>query len=169
MGTVVNIPDPLYSLTAQHSSSPRPPRPYIPSYEERKLLNRSKDDAIERRIRGPKRVPLPSSLPPDDESRVNSILNQRGIVSKYAREQVTDADLSRLWPSQWLNDEVINFYGALILGRSEGSKENPGVNGVTHGKRKPLNVHYFSTFFWSKLKGEGYDKGRLAKWTKKVD
>jgi sentrin-specific protease 1 len=158
--------------------SPRPPRPFIPSYEERKLLNRSKDDAIERRIRGPKRVPLPSSLPPEDEKRVNAFLTQRGVISKYAREQVTDADLSRLWPSQWLNDEIINFYGALILGRSEGSKENPSVNnpsvnnpsvnGVSHGKRKPLNVHYFSTFFWSKLKGDGYEKGRLAKWTKKV-
>jgi sentrin-specific protease 1 len=192
MGTVSHSLDSVYVLTSfyqpftslltfshrpltsfQRLSSPRPPRPYIPSYEERKLLNRSKDDAIERRIRGPKRVPLPSSLPPEDEKRVNAILNQRGVVSKYAREQVTDADLSRLWPCQWLNDEIVNFYGALILGRSEGSKENPSVNhpkanGVTHSKRKPLNVHYFSTFFWSKLKGEGYEKGRLAKWTKKV-
>jgi sentrin-specific protease 1 len=45
-----------------------------------------------------------------------------------------------------------------------------GVNGVKIlRKNKPLNVHYFSTFFWSKLKGEGYEKGRLAKWTKKFD
>lgn len=99
-------------------------------------------------------------------------MNKRGIVSKYAREQVTDQDLLRLRPRQWLNDEIINFYGAMILGRSEGSKENPAVNGVAANKKpqinKSLNVHYFSTFFWSKLEKEGYEKGRLAKWTKKV-
>ena len=71
-------------------------------------------------------------------------------------------------PGQWLNDEVINFYGSMILARAEASKENPAVNGVNPRKRKPLDAHYFSTFFWSKLKGEGYEKARLAKWTKKV-
>lgn len=56
------------------------------------------------------------------------------------------------------------------MGRSDGCKENPSVNGAANGKNKnkPLNVHYFSTFFWSKLEKEGYEKGRLAKWTKKV-
>lgn len=91
------------------------------------------------------------------------LLSKRGVVSKCLREQVTDQDLRRLNPHQWLNDEIINFYGQLILARSEESKENPGFNG-----RKPLNVHYFSTFFWSKLEKDGYEKGRLAKWTKKV-
>lgn len=93
-------------------------------------------------------------------------MNTRGVISKHAREQVSDTDISRLRPNQWLNDEIINFYGAMILTRAEGSKENPAVNGVASGK--PLNAHYFSTFFWSKLKGEGYEKARLAKWTKKV-
>jgi sentrin-specific protease 1 len=93
-------------------------------------------------------------------------LAEKGIVSRFAREQVTDKDLSRLRPRQWLNDEIVNFYGQLILSRSDACRENPGVNGA--GKNKPLNVHYFSTFFWSKLKGEGYEKGRLAKWTKKA-
>lgn len=127
-----------------------------------------KDDAIEQRLR-PSRPPLPTQLPPDDETKVKSILNQYGVVSKFAREQVSDQDISRLRPSQWLNDEVINFYGAMILARAEECKENPGVNGKNgKEKSKPLNVHYFSTFFWSKLVKEGYEKGRLAKWTKKV-
>lgn len=46
--------------------------------------------------------------------------------------------------------------------RAEASKENVG------GRGRILNVHYFSTFFWSKLKTSGYEKGRLAKWTKAV-
>jgi len=103
-------------------------------------------------------------LPAEADGQVASILARRGVVSKYAREQVNDQDLARLKPSQWLNDEIVNFYGAMILGRSDDGKENTaqGVNG-----KKLLNVHYFSTFFWLKLK-EGYDKSRLAKWTKKV-
>jgi sentrin-specific protease 1 len=133
------------------------------------LYLRGKDQEIEQRLR-PKPKPLPTQLPPADEIKVKELLAKRGVVSKHAREQVTDKDLSRLHPSQWLNDEIINFYGSMILTRAEESKENPVSNGVMpgKGKGKPLNAHYFSTFFWSKLIGEGYDKARLAKWTKKV-
>jgi sentrin-specific protease 1 len=92
------------------------------------------------------------------------------VISKFAREQVSDQDISRLHPGQWLNDEIINFYGAMILGRSEGSKENPApqANGKKLPKKILLNVYYLSSFFWSKLSTDGYEKGRLAKWTKKV-
>ena len=157
---------------SQPWSRPRPPKPFHPSLDQLQISARAKDEEIERRLRGPKRTPLPDRLPAEDDSEVDSFLAMRGIVSKFAREQVTDRDLSRLTPGQWLNDEVINFYGQLIMSQSDACKENPGVNGVNGvkvvGKNKMLNVHYFSTFFWSKLKAEGYEKGRLAKWTKKV-
>lgn len=126
---------------------------------------RTKNAEIEQRIR-PTRPPLPSSLPPADDAQVDALLGRRGTISKFAREQVADQDLRRLRPHQWLNDEIINFYGALILARAEGSKENTTVKAAGHGK--PLNAHWFSTFFWTKLQGDGYEKGRLAKWTKKV-
>jgi len=127
-------------------------------------------------------------LPPEDEAYVEAILTKRGIVSKTGREQVADKDVARLRPRQWLNDEIINFYGQLILSRSESQKEDPTsnstgghINGLVNGtkgkgkgkaatvEKKPLDVHYFSTFFWPKLTGDGYEKGRLAKWTKKFD
>lgn len=113
--------------------------------------------------------PLPTSLPPEDEKNVKEIMQKRGVVAKFAKEQVSHTDLSRLLPGQWLNDEIINFYGAMLLARSEGAKENPTLE--AKGKRAvrgPLNAHYFSSFFWSKLVSEGYEKGRLAKWTKRV-
>lgn len=133
------------------------------------ISHRTRDDEIERRIRPPV-PPLPSSLPPADDAKVSAILMQNGVISKFAREQVSNQDIARLLPGQWLNDEVINFYGAMILGRSEGSKENPSSqkNGKSTKKATFLDVHYFSSFFWSKLTREGYEKGRLAKWTKKV-
>jgi len=150
-------------------NSPGPAKPYIPNLDQLQVSHRTRDDEIERRIRPV--ISLPSCLPPADDAKVTALLSQNGVISKVAREQVSDQDISRLLPSQWLNDEVINFYGAMILARSEGSKENPGSqrNGKTTKKARLLDVHYFSSFFWSKLTKEGYERGRLAKWTKKID
>jgi sentrin-specific protease 1 len=155
------------SLELQSTSRPKPPQPFVPTIDQLGIFLRGKDQEIEQRLR-PTSKPLPSELPPADEVKVKEILAKRGVVFKHAREQVTDKDLSRLQSNQWLNDEIINFYGSMILARSEKSKENPVANGVSSGKGKPLNAHYFSTFFWSKLSAEGYERGRLAKWTKKV-
>lgn len=102
-----------------------------------------------------------------------------GLIAKYAREQVSAHDIQTLKPSTWLNDEVINFYGALLLGRSEDAMKNRAgkenvANGAVKGKgkqekeKKYLDVHYFSSFFYSKMTTDGYEKGRLGKWTKKV-
>jgi sentrin-specific protease 1 len=143
-------------------NSPRPSVPFIPSDELRKRSDRKKDADIEKRLRG-----LPDSLPGKEDDEVSAILRKRGVVAKFAREQVSDVDISRLKPGQWLNDEIINFYGAMILARSESNKENAQVNGKAGGSVS-LDVHYFSSFFWAKLTKEGYQQGRLAKWTKKA-
>ena len=142
-------------------NSPKP-TVFTPLAEQRKLLDRIKDAAIEARLRG-----FPDNLPPKEEKEVDAILRKRGVVAKFAREQVSDVDVARLSPGQWLNDEIINFYGSMILARSEANKENAQVvsNGCGNGS---LDVHYFSTFFWAKLCKDGYELGRLAKWTKKA-
>ncbi|EJD04315.1 cysteine proteinase [Fomitiporia mediterranea MF3/22] len=143
--------------------SPKPPKPFSPQLEELSKNVKFKSDRIQERLH-PKRKPIPERLPSDAQKELNVILRKRGVVSKAGREQVSDTDLSRLGPGQWLNDEIINFYGQLIVDRAaeaEAAKENER-NG------KVLNVHYFSSFFWPKLQS-GYEKGRLAKWTKKVD
>ncbi|KAJ8586816.1 cysteine proteinase [Rhizopogon salebrosus TDB-379] len=137
-----------------------PPKPFSPVHDRLRLSARHKDEAIEKFLR-PK---LPKALPPDADEQVRLLLCKRGNISKIARESVSDRDLSRLLPCQWLNDEIINFYGAMILTRSE---SNHKADHPT--KRKILDAHYFSTFFWPKLQNEGYEKGRLAKWTKKMD
>ncbi|RPD63185.1 cysteine proteinase [Lentinus tigrinus ALCF2SS1-7] len=144
---------------------PKPPKPFIPTLDQLRLNRLAKDEEIEERLR-PKRKPLPKTLPPDDEAEVDALFRKRGLIAKCAKEQVSDEDISRLRPAQWLNDEIINFYGQMILSRAEESKENPGARNEW---RRPLNAHYFSTFFWSKLRGQGYEKARLGKWTKKID
>lgn len=140
-----------------------PPPPLLSRHERLREEARKKDEAIDRFIR----PPLPKVLPPEIEDEVDAVLHKRGVISKIAREQVCDKDISRLRPCQWLNDEIINFYGAMILSRSETFRQKPPLNGTV--KTKILDVHYFSSFFWTKLLSEGYERARLSKWTKKFD
>jgi sentrin-specific protease 1 len=157
----------LHHLIAHaNQCRPKPPPPFIPSFEQLRIARRDKDAEINSRIRGP---PLPRFLSPEDDAEVSRLLEKRGIISKVASLQVTDTDLSRLRPGTWLNDEIINFYGQLILERSTSHPRNMSLkNGAKLEKGLVLNVHYFNSFFFEKLVREGYQKARLAKWTKKV-
>ena len=155
----------MFAFTSQPSIRPHP-KPFAPTLDQLRAFRLAKDEEIEERLR-PKRKPLPSSLPPEEDAEVDALFRKRGVIAKCPPEQVSHEDIARLRPCQWLNDEVINFYGRMILSRAEESKENPASDGGG-GHKGPLNAHYFSSFFWSKLQGQGYEKGRLAKWTKKV-
>lgn len=86
--------------------------------------------------------------------QVKRTLSNPGFKSKCDREEVSSRDLQFLGPGKWLNDEIINFYGALLMERAE--KE---------GKRK---VHFFNSFFFSKMAKDGYEKSKIGRWTKKV-
>ncbi|KAF8272288.1 hypothetical protein EI94DRAFT_1566544, partial [Lactarius quietus] len=148
-------------------NGPKPPPPFIPSFEQLRIARRDKDAEINSRIRGP---PLPRFLSPEDDAEVSRLLEKRGPIAKVASMQVTDTDLGRLRPGTWLNDEIINFYGQLILERSTSHPRNTNAkNCMRSEKGSILNVHYFNSFFFEKLVREGYQKARLAKWTKKFD
>lgn len=69
--------------------------------------------------------------------------------------RITRTDLQTLSGLNWLNDEVINFYTALIAERGN----------VSEGKLP--KVHSMNTFFYPKLLSQGYSS--LRRWTKKVD
>eukprot|EP00794_Sanderia_malayensis_P003544 gene3544-4047_t len=62
-------------------------------------------------------------------------------------------DVSTLADSNWLNDEVVNFYFNLLYERSK----QPGY----------LKMHFFNSFFYPKLLRTGYSG--VKRWTKKVD
>lgn len=94
---------------------------------------------------------------------VRTICARRGVVAKVGREEVRDRDIATLLPGKWLNDEVVNFYGALLVNRS---KESVVANRI--GMLAGLKIYVFSTFFWPKLHNEGYTRSRLSKWTDNV-
>lgn len=88
----------------------------------------------------------------------------RGVISKCGALQIEHKDMTRLAPDKWLNDEIVNFYGQLMMNRAEVIKKKAGTN----GKKKPLEIYYFNTFFWQKISKQTYEESRLDRWTKKV-
>ncbi|KAG8951300.1 Smt3-specific protease [Tulasnella sp. 424] len=173
---------------------PRAPPPDAASFRRLELESRKKDEEIAKRIRAAKRKKLPEQLPARHAALVKSYMHDRGFSAKVGREMVTAKDIGRLGPASWLNDEIINLWGAMIMERAEKHKKaakagaadiNGGVNGKgkeraapddedsdpgRFGYPEPLSdVHYFNTFFFQKLENEGYEKARLGKWTKSID
>ncbi|XP_007897195.2 sentrin-specific protease 5 [Callorhinchus milii] len=67
----------------------------------------------------------------------------------YNKHVLTLDDLVTLYGENWLNDQVINMYGELI------------VDAV------PDKVHFFNSFFYKQLQTKGYNA--VKRWTKKVD
>ncbi|ORX59347.1 cysteine proteinase [Piromyces finnis] len=64
-------------------------------------------------------------------------------------------DIRTLINGEWLNDEIINFYGNLIMERSKN----------TTNEYPP--VYFFNTFFYGTLSSTGYRAVR--RWTRKFD
>lgn len=79
--------------------------------------------------------------------------NPDEVLSEGFRLTLTRKDIHTLSHLNWLNDEVINFYMNLLVERS----------------RMPSlpTVHAFNTFFYPKVKSDGYSA--VKRWTKKVD
>ncbi|XP_030646987.1 sentrin-specific protease 5 [Chanos chanos] len=67
----------------------------------------------------------------------------------YNKHTLTLEDLSTLDDQNWVNDQVINMYGELIM------------EAANH------KVHFFNSFFHRQLVAKGYEG--VKRWTKKVD
>lgn len=143
------------------------------------------------------RTALPDELTDEQEEAASLALRISGRVAEMTgdyRAAVDDKDVSKLRPRQWLNDEVINFYGNLVLKRAddadrarteamEAAKNAPNETTSTMsvgkgGKGKAVRpydrsldafwrVHFFSSFFWPGLQGKGY--AGVKRWTRRTD
>jgi hypothetical protein len=69
----------------------------------------------------------------------------------YTLQQV---DISKLDPGQWLDDNIMNSYGAHLAARSQSSSTMP-------------SVYWFSSYFFGKLRDEGYES--VSRWTRLSD
>ncbi|XP_028839908.1 sentrin-specific protease 3a isoform X2 [Denticeps clupeoides] len=81
--------------------------------------------------------------------RMSGSMMLRGFRVNYKRHVLTMDDLSTLYGQNWLNDQVMNMYGDLVMDAA------------------PERVHFFNSFFYDKLRTKGYDG--VKRWTKNVD
>nr|XP_023653345.1 sentrin-specific protease 3-like [Paramormyrops kingsleyae]XP_023653347.1 sentrin-specific protease 3-like [Paramormyrops kingsleyae] len=81
--------------------------------------------------------------------RLSGNVMVRGFRVNYKRHVLTMDDLSTLYGQNWLNDQVMNMYGDLVM------------------DCVPDKVHFFNSFFYDKLRTNGYDG--VKRWTKNVD
>ncbi|KAM4678575.1 sentrin-specific protease 3 [Discoglossus pictus] len=77
----------------------------------------------------------------------NAVL--RSFRVTYKRHVLTMDDLGTLYGQNWLNDQVMNMYGDLVM------------------DAVPEKVHFFNSFFYDKLRTKGYEG--VKRWTKNVD
>lgn len=75
------------------------------------------------------------------------------VLASAFRLNISRADMHTLSDSQWLNDEVVNFYMNLLMLRSE--------------KQGSPRVYAFNTFFFPKLASNGH--ASLKRWTRTID
>jgi sentrin-specific protease 1 len=97
-------------------------------------------------------------LTPEDEELVRSALKggDLDIVSAESNLELERKDLRRLQHTEWLNDEVVNFYMNVVLTR--------------RSKELGNKCHFFNSFFYPLLSsGGGYNYSRVQKWTKTID
>ncbi|XP_074524856.1 uncharacterized protein LOC141789366 [Halichoeres trimaculatus] len=72
-----------------------------------------------------------------------------GFMVTYNKHTLSLEDLGTLEEQNWLNDQIINMYGELIMEATQ------------------HKVHFFNSFFHRQLVAKGYEG--VKRWTKKVD
>jgi sentrin-specific protease 1 len=83
------------------------------------------------------------------------------VVDKFNID-ITVGKLVCLRRNTWLNDEVVNFYMAMLQER------DARLCSASNGTRLPS--HYFNSFFMTKLLENGqYNYGQVKRWSKKFD
>ncbi|EJU00992.1 cysteine proteinase [Dacryopinax primogenitus] len=129
---------------------------------------------IEARIKALTKKPIPKDLTDEEKAEVARIFKKISPVNECGKETIQADSVQRLKGTTWLNDEVVNFYGAMLQHRTDdklkaaGGKPGEGGKDLPGGKRA-LDIYVFSSFFYSKLTEEGYAKARIGRWTKKFD
>lgn len=72
-----------------------------------------------------------------------------GFMLTHNKHTLSLDDLSTLEEQNWINDQIINMYGELIMEATE------------------QRVHFFNSFFHKQLVAKGYEG--VKRWTKKID
>merc|ERR1712190_487952 len=102
-------------------------------------------------------------LSDEEENLIEQILeeplNKKVGAHKGQSLDVTVKDLCTLEDGQWLNDEVMNFYMALLQDRNLQRRQQQNDH---------ICVLLMNTFFFTKLSSDSYNYKAVKRWTKKI-
>jgi hypothetical protein len=157
---------------ASYSLNTPLPSPSKLGMDKLSLKSRDLDRRIDRKAIPARR--FRKKLEAEMDDYVTKAFKQTGVFSTMPGAEVAQKDITKLQPDVWLNDEVINFYMIMLNARSKAHQEalqNPAPGGKKKRLAKgdePLDVHCFTSFFYTKLcASTGY--AGVRRWTKKVD
>lgn len=85
----------------------------------------------------------------------DTLRNPRFTPPEVGNESVESRNMTRMKPGQWLSDDLINYYMAMISKRNQSDAKLP-------------KIHHFNSFFYTKLSGPGQGYKTIRRWTKKV-
>ncbi|KNE65926.1 hypothetical protein AMAG_09889 [Allomyces macrogynus ATCC 38327] len=125
-------------------------------YERLMLRDREWDERINDLMRRDKaRVPVPLTEAMEaDVDRALAHPKDAIVVTLCDGATLMGADFMTLRDRAWLNDEIINAYGKLIMARAQSNAALP-------------KLHFFNSFFYPKIRDYGHKQ--VARWTKKFD
>ncbi|OCF59786.1 hypothetical protein L486_02459 [Kwoniella mangroviensis CBS 10435] len=110
----------------------------------------AKEREIKEKLKKPK---VPPKLKPEQEAKVSEHLNNPAFKARVSTAECESKSIRRLKNGTWLDDEIMNFYGALMVERAN--------------QIGTLKVHAFNSFFYQRISETGYSA--VKRWTKRVD
>ncbi|WVW81658.1 hypothetical protein I302_103653 [Kwoniella bestiolae CBS 10118] len=111
-----------------------------------------KEEEIKEKLKA-KKPKVPKLLNPEQEAQVTAHLKDPAFKSRVSTAECEAKSIQRLKNGTWLDDEIMNFYIALM---DERAKEKGN-----------LKLHAFNSFFYQRLSEKGYSA--VKRWTKKID
>ncbi|KAJ3373635.1 SUMO1 sentrin specific peptidase 1 [Allomyces arbusculus] len=125
-------------------------------YERLMRRDREWDERINDLMRrDTSRVPVPLTEAMEaDVDRALAHPKDAIVVTLFGGTTLVGADFATLRDRAWLNDEIINAYGKLIMARAQSNTALP-------------KLHFFNSFFYPKIRDYGHKQ--VARWTKKFD
>ncbi len=125
-------------------------------------------------------APRKAPISDEDDAKIRRVLagpSSHDVLIDKFNIDITRDKIHCLRQRTWLNDEVVNFYMAMLLDRDsrlvaesktkvEQQQQQKGKSEVV--VRRPS--YFFNSFFVSKLlEGGRYDYSKVKRWTKKFD
>jgi hypothetical protein len=112
---------------------------------------------------------FPAKLSKEHAKTVQEIFSNRSYETSIKGAAAAFRDMNRLNGQDWLNDELINYYGVMINNRSDAADARekatePDPRGV--GEERKLKAFCFNTNFFTMFCQNGFAK--VKRWTRKV-